>query len=178
MASVSAPLTRRIADFAVIFGLVLLASALYGALVLTLMDLGWWLGHLFEVVGTAVVGASAAYDLRRGRRSRPLAGDLRAVEIVASEEAFLGARVRARMLTLAAKDTSTEEHTRRVAALAVEMGDWLGLSAGRLRSLAIGDCCMTWASSRCPTRSSRSSAPSTPTSSRRSSSIRSAVASF
>lgn len=131
-------LTRRVADFAVVFGLVLLASALYGALVLTFMDLGWWLGHLLEVVGIALVGASAAYDLRRGRRSRPLAGDLRAAEIVASEEAFLGARVRALMIRLAAKDTSTEEHTRRVAALAVEMGERLGLSAGRLRSLAIG----------------------------------------
>ena len=102
------------------------------------MDLGWWLGHLFEVLGIGLVGASAAYDLRRGRRSRPLAGDLRASEIVASEEAFLGARVRALMVRLAAKDTSTEEHTRRVAALAVEVGEQLGLSAGRLRSLAIG----------------------------------------
>src|SRR6185295_9754794 len=79
-----------------------------------------------------------AYDLHRGRRSRPLLGDLRAREIVSSEEAFLGARVRALMVRLAAKDTSTEEHTRRVAALAVEVGERLGLSAGRLRSLAIG----------------------------------------
>jgi HD-GYP domain-containing protein (c-di-GMP phosphodiesterase class II) len=131
-------LTRRIADLAVVFGLALLATALYAALVLTFMDLGWWMGHLFELLGIAVVGASAAYDLRRGRRSRPLAGDFRAVEIVASEEAFLGARVRALMLRLADKDTSTEEHTRRVAALAVEMGERLGLSAGRLRTLAIG----------------------------------------
>jgi HD-GYP domain-containing protein (c-di-GMP phosphodiesterase class II) len=131
-------LTRRIADLAVVFGLVLLGSSLYGALVLTFTDLGWWLGHTFELVGIALVGASAAYDLRRGRRSRPLAGDLRAAEIVASEEAFLGARVRALMVRLAAKDVSTEEHTRRVAALAVEVGERLGLSAGRLRSLAIG----------------------------------------
>jgi HD-GYP domain-containing protein (c-di-GMP phosphodiesterase class II) len=131
-------LTRRFADFAVVFGLVLLGSSLYGSLVLTFMDLGWWLGHLFEVVGIALVGASAAYDLRRGCRSRPLAGDLRAADIVASEEAFLGARVRALMIRLAAKDTSTEEHTRRVAALAVEVGERLGLSPGRLRSLAIG----------------------------------------
>ena len=102
------------------------------------MDLGWWLGHLFEVLGIALVGASAAYDLRRGARSRPLAGDLRAADLVTSEEAFLGARVRALMIRLAAKDTSTEEHTRRVAALAVEVGERLGLSPGRLRSLAIG----------------------------------------
>ena len=131
-------LTRRVTDLAVVFGLVLLGSALYGALVLTFMDLGWWLGHLFEVVGIAVVGASVVFDLHRGRRSRPLAGDLRAVEIVASEEAYLGARVRALMIRLAEKDTPTEEHTRRVAALSVEVGERLGLSAGRLRSLAIG----------------------------------------
>ena len=131
-------LTRRSADLAVVFGLVLLSSSLYGALILSFMDLGWWLGHIFELIGVGLVGASAAYDLRRGRRSRPLVGDLRASEIVASEEAFLGARVRALMERLAAKDTSTEEHTRRVAALAVEVGERLGLPAGRLRSLAIG----------------------------------------
>ena len=171
-------LTRRLADFAVVFGLVLLASALYGALVLTFMDLGWWLGHLFEVVGIAVVGASAAYDLRRGRRSRPLVGDLRAVEIVASEEAFLGARVRALMIRLAAKDTSTEEHTRRVAALAVEMGERLGLSAGRLRSLAIGGLLHDMGKLSVPTRSSKNQGRSATRSSRSSSFIRSGVASF
>jgi len=131
-------LTRRFADLSVVLGLVLLAAALYAALVLSFMDLGWWLGHLFELLGVGVVGASLAYDLRRGRRSRPLVGDLRASELVASEEAFLGARVRALMVRLAAKDTSTEEHTRRVATLAVEIGEQLGLSRGRLRSLAIG----------------------------------------
>jgi HD-GYP domain-containing protein (c-di-GMP phosphodiesterase class II) len=131
-------LTRRFADLCVVFGLVLLAVALYGALVLSFMDLGWWLGHVFEVAGIAVVGASTAYDLRRGRRSRPLVGDLRAREIVVSEEAYLGARVRALMVRLAAKDVSTEEHTRRVAAIAVEVGERLGLSPARLRTLAVG----------------------------------------
>ena len=131
-------LTRRAADFSVVLGVVLLASALYGALFLTFVDLGWWLGHIFEFAGIAVVGASLVFDLRRGRRSRALVGDLRAAEIVASEEAYLGSRVRALMVRLAAKDTSTEEHTRRVAALAVEIGEQLGLSPSRLRSLAIG----------------------------------------
>lgn len=131
-------LTRRGADLAVVVGVVLLACSLYGALLLSFTDLGWWLGHIFEFVGIAVVGASLVYDLRRGRRSRALVGDLRAAEIVASEEAYLGARVRALMVRLAAKDASTEEHTRRVAALAVEIGERLGLSPIRLRSLAIG----------------------------------------
>jgi putative nucleotidyltransferase with HDIG domain len=102
------------------------------------MDLGWWLGHVFELAGIVVVGGSLVYDLRRGRRSRALVGDLRAAELVASEEAYLGARVRALTMRLAAKDASTEEHTRRVAALAVQVGEGLGLSPTRLRSLAIG----------------------------------------
>ena len=93
---------------------------------------------MFEVLGIALVGASLAYDLHRGRRSRPLLGDLRASEIVTSEEAFLGARIRALMVTLADKDTSTEEHTRRVATLAVEIGEQMSLSRTRLRSLAMG----------------------------------------
>ena len=131
-------LTRRIADLAVVVGLVLLACSLFGALALTFMDLGWWVGHVFELVGIGLVGASVAYDLRRGSQSRPLVGDLRASEVVSAEEAFLGARVRAIMVRLAEKDSSTEEHTRRVAALAVEVGEALGLSGARLRDLAIG----------------------------------------
>jgi HD-GYP domain-containing protein (c-di-GMP phosphodiesterase class II) len=131
-------LTRRLADLAVVAGIVLLATALYGALFLSFTDLGWWIGHIFELAGIGVVGASLVYDLRRGRRSRALVGDLRASELVASEEAFLGARVRALMVRLAEKDTSTEAHTRRVATLAVELGEQLGLSPARLRSLATG----------------------------------------
>ena len=131
-------LTRRAADLAVVVGLVLLSASLYGALALTFMDLGWWLGHAGELLGITLVGGSVAYDLRRGSQSRPLIGDLRTGEIVAAEEAFLGARVRALMVRLAEKDTSTEEHTRRVAALAVELGEELGIPAARLRMLAIG----------------------------------------
>jgi hypothetical protein len=131
-------LTRRAADFAVVLGIVLLACALYSALFLSYMNLGWWLGHIFEVTGIVVVGSSLVFDLRRGRRSRPLVGDLRAAELVAAEEAFLGARVRALLERLGAKDSSTEQHTRRVAMLAVELGEQLGLSPTRLRSLAIG----------------------------------------
>jgi hypothetical protein len=70
-------LTRRSADLAVVVGLVLLSSSLYGALALGFMDLGWWIGHVFELVGIALVGGSVAYDLRRGSQSRPLVGDLR-----------------------------------------------------------------------------------------------------
>jgi HD-GYP domain-containing protein (c-di-GMP phosphodiesterase class II) len=131
-------LTRRAADLAVVLGLALLASSVYSALVLDFMQLGWWIGHLTEVIGIVLVGSSVAYDLRRGRESRVLAGNLGVCEIVAAEEHFLGARVRALMVRLAEKDVSTEEHTRRVAWLAVRIGEELGLAPARLRRLAIG----------------------------------------
>jgi putative nucleotidyltransferase with HDIG domain len=84
------------------------------------------------------VGATVAADLQRSAQSRPLVGDLRAQELVAMEETFLGTRVRALTRLLAEKDESTEEHTRRVALLAVRVGEELGLAPGRLRALAIG----------------------------------------
>jgi HD-GYP domain-containing protein (c-di-GMP phosphodiesterase class II) len=46
--------------------------------------------------------------------------------------------VRALTVRLAEKDEYTEEHTRRVALRAVQVGEELGLPPGRLRSLAIG----------------------------------------
>ena len=103
-----------------------------------MMDLAGWSAHCLEFAGLALVGIPAALDLRHGVASRPLVGDLRAAHLVEHEEAFLGARVRALMLRLAAKDPSTEGHTRRVATLAVEIGERLGLPEARLRLLALG----------------------------------------
>jgi putative nucleotidyltransferase with HDIG domain len=131
-------LTRRIADLAVVVGVAWLTAALPPALLMDYMDLGWWLGHFFELAGIVIVGATVAADLHRSAQSRSLLGDFRAAELVAQEEAFLGARVRALTQRLADKDESTEEHTRRVALRAVQVGEELGLAPGRLRSLAIG----------------------------------------
>jgi putative nucleotidyltransferase with HDIG domain len=64
--------------------------------------------------------------------------DVDGVDLVASEDLFLGAHVRALTTTLAEKDAYTERHTRRVALLAVQVGEELGLSPERLRTLAIG----------------------------------------
>jgi HD-GYP domain-containing protein (c-di-GMP phosphodiesterase class II) len=131
-------LTQRMADLAVVIGIAWLTAALPPALLMTYMDLGWWFGHLFELLGIVVVGAAVAVDLFRSAPSRSLVGDLRAGELVAEEEAFLGVRVRALTRQLAEKDESTEEHTRRVAMRAVQVGEELGLPPGRLRDLAIG----------------------------------------
>jgi HD-GYP domain-containing protein (c-di-GMP phosphodiesterase class II) len=131
-------LTRRVLDLAVAVGLVWLATALVPALTQDYRYLGWWIGHEVELDGILVIGIAVAIDLARAAQSRPLAGDLTAAELVASEDLFLGSQVRALTVTLAEKDEYTERHTRRVALRAVQVGDELGLSRGRLRTLAIG----------------------------------------
>jgi putative nucleotidyltransferase with HDIG domain len=131
-------LTRRLADLGVFVGLVWLAGALVPALMQDYMDLAWWLGHGLEVAGVLLVGAPVAADLFRSSPSRPLAGDLRGAEIVSAEEAFLGSQVGGLVRLLAEKDEYTEGHTRRVALLAVEVGEELGLPPARLRELATG----------------------------------------
>jgi HD-GYP domain-containing protein (c-di-GMP phosphodiesterase class II) len=131
-------LTRRPADLIVALGLTWLGVALVAALTLTYSDLGWWLGHMFELDGILIVAVPVALDLAHTAQARPLAGDLSAAELVSAEEVFLGSHVRALTLRLAEKDAYTEQHTRRVALRAVQVGTELGLSRGRLRTLAIG----------------------------------------
>ena len=166
-------LTRRIADLAVVVGLVLLACSLFGALALTFMDLGWW----------SATSSSSSGSHSSVRRS-PTTSDAEASpallsaicgpsEVVSAEEAFLGARVRAIMVRLAEKDSSTEEHTRRVAALAVEVGEALGLSGARLRDLAIGGLLHDVGKLSVPNSILQKPGHSTTTSSRSSSSTRS-----
>jgi HD domain len=131
-------LTRRRADLVVVAGLVWLGVALISQLLLNYLQLGWWIGHAMELLGFLMVGIPVALDVRRGAASRPLTGDLRAAELVAAEEEYLGSNVRALMSHLAKKDAYTEVHTRGVAMRAVQVGERLGLSGGRLRDLALG----------------------------------------
>jgi HD-GYP domain-containing protein (c-di-GMP phosphodiesterase class II) len=131
-------LSRRTADLIVAIGLLWLGVSLFAALTMTYSDLGWWLGHMFELDGILIVAVPVALDLAHTAQARPLAGDLSAADLVTSEEVFLGSQVRALMLRLAEKDSYTEQHTRRVALRAVQVGTLLGLSRGRLRTLAIG----------------------------------------
>lgn len=131
-------LTRRYADLTVAAGVVWLIGAQYGLLHFSMMQAGFWAAHILEVGGIGMVAIPAALDLRHAVGSRPLAGDLRAGDLVEHEEAFLGGRVRAILMRLGEKDPSTEGHTRRVALLAVAIGERLGLPEGRLRQLALG----------------------------------------
>lgn len=131
-------LTQRALDLVVVVGLVWLATAVVPALTMNYSQLGWWIGHEVELDGILLVSLAVAVDLARAAQSRPLAGDLRGADLVAAEDIFLGSHVRALTVRLADKDPYTERHTRRVALLAVQVGEALGLSASRLRHLAIG----------------------------------------
>jgi putative nucleotidyltransferase with HDIG domain len=131
-------LTRRLADLAVVYGLVLLAVSLVPALLMEYDELGWWLGHAWELIGIGLVGVPVALDLHRGAQSRTLAGDLRASELVSAADAFMGPTVRALLVRLAYKDDYTAAHTRGVALRAVQVGEELGLAPARLRELAVG----------------------------------------
>jgi putative nucleotidyltransferase with HDIG domain len=130
-------LTRRTTDLLVVVGAVWLGVALYPALLLAPGSWGWWMGHLLEFLGVALVGIPLALDARRGAPSHPTAGDLPAERLVAEGESFLGGEVHALLRRLDRHDRSTEEHTRRVATWAVALGESLGLRGGRLRELAL-----------------------------------------
>jgi HD-GYP domain-containing protein (c-di-GMP phosphodiesterase class II) len=131
-------LTRRSADLTVALGCAWLGVTLYANLVVGAMTLAFYLGHLLEIAAVLLVAVPAALDIKRAGASRPLVGDLTATELVASEEAYLGPRVRALMVRLERRDVSTEEHTRRVALLAARVGEELKLSATARRHLAVG----------------------------------------
>jgi hypothetical protein len=132
-------LTRRPADLAIVVGVAWMTAALPPSLMKDYSYLIWWIGHFAELLGILVVGAAVAVDLLHGTAaSRALVGDLKASELVAQEEAFLGSRVRSLTLRLHEKDESTESHTRRVALRAVQVGEQLGLPPSSLRALAIG----------------------------------------
>ena len=131
-------LTRRAADLLVAVGCVWLGVALVAQLVIGPMTLGFYVAHGLELAAVAAIAIPAARDIAGHASSLPLVGDLTATDLVASEEAYLGPRVRALMVRLAERDGSTEEHTRRVAVLAAQVGEELKLPATTRRLLAVG----------------------------------------
>jgi hypothetical protein len=131
-------LTRRTTDLLVALGCAWLGFSSFAWLTVAPGTVGFYLGHFLELIGVVLIGVPVALDLRRGGASRPLVGDLSAAEVVASEEAYLGARVRTLMLRLGEHDGSTEGHSRRVALLAVQVGEALNLPPATLRHLAVG----------------------------------------
>ena len=131
-------LTRRYADAMVGVGVIWLAAALGAAATFGTTEFGWWLGHGFELAGIAIVTLAVAVDLRNAAPSRALTGDLAAAELVQAEEAYLGPQIRGLLVRLADKDQHTEQHARRVAMRAAQVGEELRFTPSALRDLAVG----------------------------------------
>ncbi|MDX6629182.1 MAG: hypothetical protein QOH00_1428 [Gaiellales bacterium] len=130
-------LTRRLGDLAVVAGLVWLAIAVATYLLSPLWSVGFWSGHALELGAFLVVTAALMSDLVRATPSRALRSEIDVCDVVTEQEALLGAWVARLLARLEVKDSSTREHTRRVASLAVQVGQELGLRGTRLRGLAV-----------------------------------------
>jgi HD-GYP domain-containing protein (c-di-GMP phosphodiesterase class II) len=137
-AATTALLTRRPRDLVTLIGLAILVAALVAQYSFVWAQAGFYIGHGLEVLGILLVGLPVALDAWTAVPSRPLAGDLRVADLLAREEAFLGRGVHALLRRLEEKDGATGGHTRRVALLAVQVGEQLDLPAPRLRRLAVG----------------------------------------
>ena len=159
-------LTRRATDLLASVGCVWLGWALVPQLLLGYGTWAFYFGHAMELLGILLIAIPAVLDLRHGRASRPLVGDLAATELVGAEEAFLGPRVRSLMVDLAAKDRSTEEHTRRVATWPARSVRSCACRPRRCATSPSAACSTTWASCAFRRGSSASRPRSTPTSSR------------
>jgi hypothetical protein len=130
-------LTRRLGDLAVAAGLVWLAIAVATYLLSPVWSIGFWTGHALELGAFVVVSAALVSDLARATPSRALRSAINVQDVVTEQEALLGSWVARLLERLAVKDTSTREHTRRVAQLSVQVGQELGLRGARLRGLAV-----------------------------------------
>lgn len=154
-------LTRRRADLIVAHGVVWLIGAQYGLLHFSMMQAGFWAAHILEVGGIGMVGIPAALDLRHAVGSRPLSGDLRAGDLVEHEEASSWVAGSGPSCFGWARRTRPRRATR----VASRCWRWRSASVSASRRAACvswrsAACSMTWASCRCPTRSSPSPAAS------------------
>jgi putative nucleotidyltransferase with HDIG domain len=130
-------LTGRRADASVAVGLVLLGWSLVLYLLSDVWTPGFWGGHLLESLGFLAVSGAAAVDLARQVPSHVLHRRLSGTDLIEEEESLLGGYVRALTASMELRDPSTREHSRRVARLAVQVGEAMGLAPEVLRRLAI-----------------------------------------
>lgn len=134
----TALLTQRRLDHLLSVGLLLLAPALGGMALSVPGDARWGVAHALLFMGAAMMTVQLTVDLTHPAASRPLTGGMRATSLVERSSHFLGARVSALVERLTEKDPTTAGHVERVAVLAVQMGEHMRLSTGRLRLLAAG----------------------------------------
>ena len=145
-------LTRRPADLLVASAASWLGVALVRAADDRPGTLGFYLGHVLELAGVALVGdpGRAATSRAPAPRARSSATS-RATELVAAEEAYLGPRVRALMVAPRPSATARPRSTPAASRCSPsQVGEELKLPAARAAATSpSAGCCTTSASSPC-----------------------------
>lgn len=132
-----ADMTRRGCDASMFAGIVVLAMAIVGYVQSVPFDAQFWLGHALEALALVLISIGVAGDLRRPVSQWRLTLHRDGRAIAESSGQLLGGYVDALTTTLAEVDPSTWHHSRRVAELAVEVGEQLGLDAETVRRIAV-----------------------------------------
>lgn len=131
-------LSRQASALVASLGLVLLAATTLVWLGSPPYSVGWWLVHGLDIAGVLAGCAGVYRGHRLGRTTTDLLAPVLAHDPLVALEVGLSPVVHRFVAALEAKDPITRDHVVRTAALAVRVGQRIGLSAGRLRALGLG----------------------------------------
>jgi putative nucleotidyltransferase with HDIG domain len=130
-------LTRRLSDAAVAVGLAWLGTSTPVYLLSPVWTWFFWGGHALEACGFLAVATAVSRDLVRTAPTLALPRQRRASDLLDDESRLLGGYVSTLKADLNGHDPSTLAHSENVAALAVAVGEELGLAPDSLRRLAV-----------------------------------------
>jgi putative nucleotidyltransferase with HDIG domain len=130
-------LTRRMTDAAVAVGLVWLGTSIPVYLLSPVWSWLFWAGHSLEACGFLAVATAVSRDLTLRTPTLVLPRQTRAQDLLADESELLGGYVKSLTDSLHDHDPTTLIHSRKVAQLAIQIGEHLGLPTDALRRLAV-----------------------------------------
>lgn len=131
-------LSLRASALVASMSLVLLGATALVWLGAPVFSVGWWLVHGLDVAGV-FGGCAGVYRAHRlGRTTTEVLAPVLAHDPLVALEVGLSPAVHRFVAALETKDPITRDHVVRTAALAVRVGQRLGLSAGQLRHLGLG----------------------------------------
>jgi putative nucleotidyltransferase with HDIG domain len=130
-------LTRRLSDAAVAVGLAWLGTSIPVYLLSPVWTWLFWAGHGLEACGFLAVASAVSRDLLRAAPTLAIPRERRASDLLDDESRLLAGYVSSLKADLNGHDPSTLAHSENVAALAVAVGEELGLVPDSLRRLAV-----------------------------------------
>jgi len=130
-------LTRRTSDAVVSVGLVWLGTSIPVYLLSPVWSWTFWAAHSLEGCGFLAVASAVSRDLTLRTPTLALPRRARAQDLLDSEAALLGGFVKSLTSAMHERDPSTLAHSRKVALLAIAVGERLDLPRPVLRRLAV-----------------------------------------